>query len=302
MSDTAAAHAGGAAPQQKVKVALCQLHVTADKDENIRTARAAIQDAASNGAQLVVLPEMWNCPYSNDSFPTYAEDIDAGSSPSTCMLSEAAKEHAVTLVGGSVPERSNGKLYNTCCVYDPSGRLLAKHRKVHLFDIDIPGKMTFKESATLSPGEGGTVVDTPAGRLGIGICYDIRFPELAMLYAQQGAQALVYPGAFNMVTGPLHWELLARGRAVDNQCYVMTCSPARNPDASYQAWGHSTVVGPFAEVLATCEHEPGTVYAELDWGQVAERRANLPLRQQKRGDLYELVDKQQASSSKAAGS
>lgn len=99
-------------------------------------------------------------------------------------------------------------------------------------------------------------------------------------------------GAFNMVTGPLHWELLARGRAVDNQCYVMTCSPARNPDASYQAWGHSTVVGPFAEVLATCEHEPTTVYAELDFGQVAERRMNLPLKQQKRLDLYELVDKQ----------
>lgn len=100
-------------------------------------------------------------------------------------------------------------------------------------------------------------------------------------------------GAFNMVTGPLHWELLARGRAVDNQCYVMTCSPARNPEASYQAWGHSTVVGPFAEVLATCEHEPTTVYAELDYGQVVERRTNLPLRQQKRFDLYELVDKQQ---------
>lgn len=99
-----------------------------------------------------------------------------------------------------------------------------------------------------------------------------------------------------MVTGPLHWELLARGRAVDNQCYVMTCSPARNPDASYQAWGHSTVVGPFAEVLATCEHEPTSVYAELDFGQVAERRMNLPLKQQKRLDLYELVDKQQQPS------
>lgn len=107
------------------------------------------------------------------------------------------------------------------------------------------------------------------------------------------ARPVVAAGAFNMVTGPLHWELLARGRAVDNQCYVLTCSPARNPDASYQAWGHSTVVGPFAEVVATCEHEPATVYAEMDFGQVAERRLNLPLRQQKRSDLYELVDKQQ---------
>lgn len=103
--------------------------------------------------------------------------------------------------------------------------------------------------------------------------------------------AACLPGAFNTVTGPLHWELLTRARAVDNQCFVMTCSPARNPDAGYQAWGHSTVVGPFAEVLTTCEHEPTTVYAELDFAEVRERRTNLPLVQQKRHDLYELVDK-----------
>eukprot|EP00878_Enallax_costatus_P017627 GHUV01018521.1.p1 GENE.GHUV01018521.1~~GHUV01018521.1.p1 ORF type:complete len:242 (+),score=52.62 GHUV01018521.1:106-831(+) len=183
----------------KVKVALCQLHVTADKDQNIAAARAAIEDASRNGAKLVVLPEMWNCPYSNDSFPTYAEDIDNGPSPSTQMLSEAAQQCAVTLVGGSVPERSNGKLFNTCCVYDHHGKLLGKHRKVHLFDIDIPGKMTFKESLTLTPGESITVIDTAAGRLGIGICYDIRFPELAMLYGQRGVQALVYPGGHMFV-------------------------------------------------------------------------------------------------------
>eukprot|EP00879_Flechtneria_rotunda_P013888 GHRR01014504.1.p1 GENE.GHRR01014504.1~~GHRR01014504.1.p1 ORF type:complete len:233 (+),score=53.57 GHRR01014504.1:194-892(+) len=179
----------------KVKVALCQLHVTPDKEQNITTARAAVQDASKNGAKLVVLPEMWNCPYSNDSFPTYAEEItEPTSSPSVQMMSEVAKAHNITLVGGSIPERSNGKLYNTCCVFDGAGKLLAKHRKTHLFDIDIPGKMTFKESLTLSPGEAPTVIDTPAGRLGIGICYDIRFPELAMLYAQRGVQMLVYPG------------------------------------------------------------------------------------------------------------
>ncbi|WIA34605.1 hypothetical protein OEZ86_012925 [Tetradesmus obliquus] len=285
-----------AADPGKVKVALCQLHVTADKEQNIATAKAAIEDAARNGAKLVVLPEMWNCPYSNDSFPSYAEDIEAGPSPSTDMLAAAAAAAGVTLVGGSVPERSGGKLYNTCCVFDHTGKLLAKHRKTHLFDIDIPGKMTFKESLTLTPGEGPTVVDTAAGRLGVGICYDIRFPELAMLYAKRGVQVLVYPGAFNTVTGPLHWELLARARAVDNQCFVITCSPARNPDASYQAWGHSTVVGPFAEVLATTEHEPTTIYADLDFAQVKERRANLPLTQQKRHDLYELVDRSSSSS------
>ncbi|KXZ55930.1 hypothetical protein GPECTOR_2g1481 [Gonium pectorale] len=278
-------------PPQKVKVALCQLHVTADKDANMRTARKAIEDAASSGAKLVVLPEMWNCPYSNDSFPTYAEDIEGGASGSVAMLSAAAAAAGVTLVAGSIPERCGGKLFNTCCVFGSDGKLLAKHRKVHLFDIDIPGKITFKESLTLSPGPGPTVVDTPAGRLGIGICYDIRFPELAQLYAARGCQVLIYPGAFNMTTGPVHWELLARARAVDNQIFVLTCSPARNPDSGYQAWGHSTAVGPFAEILATTEHGPATVYAELDYAQLGERRANMPLRQQKRHDLYTLLDK-----------
>lgn len=276
---------------KKVRIALCQLHVTQDKVANIKTARDAIRSAAAKGASLVVLPEMWNCPYSNDSFPVYAEDIDAGTSPSVAMLAEAAAAAGITLVGGSVPEVSKGKLYNTCCVFGKTGQLLAKHRKVHLFDIDIPGKITFKESNTLTPGEGPTVVDVDGMRLGIGICYDIRFPELAMLYAQRGVQIIVYPGAFNTTTGPVHWELLQKARAVDNQLFVATCSPARNPDSSYQAWGHSTVVGPWAEVLATTGHDPDVVMADLDLAQIEERRRNMPLVKQKRHDLYTMVDK-----------
>ncbi|KAK9829585.1 hypothetical protein WJX72_006652 [[Myrmecia] bisecta] len=282
-----------AAAPRKVNLALCQLLTSADKEKNIATATAAIKEAASHGAELVVLPEMWNCPYSNDSFPTYAEDIDGGTSQSVAALAAAARQNRVVLVGGSIPEKREGHLYNTCCVFSKQGQLLAKHRKVHLFDIDIPGKVTFKESETLTSGQSITVVDTEAGRLGIGICYDIRFPELAMLYAKRGAQCIVYPGAFNMTTGPVHWELLQRARAVDNQLFVATCSPARNPESSYQAWGHSTAVGPFAEVLATTDHQPGIVYTQLEYAQLDERRTNMPLTQQKRSDLYELLDKTQ---------
>ncbi|KAL4269728.1 hypothetical protein GQ457_HM001170 [Hibiscus cannabinus] len=164
-------------PLNKFKIGLCQLTVTPDKERNIKHARKAIQDAAQKGAQLVVLPEIWNSPYSNDSFP----------------------------------------LYNTCCVFGTDGKLKAKHRKIHLFDIDIPGKITFTESKTLTAGETPTIVDTDVGRIGIGICHDISFQELAMIYASRGAHLLCYPGAFNMTTGPLHWELLQRARAVDNQ-------------------------------------------------------------------------------------
>eukprot|EP01018_Ginkgo_biloba_P007422 Gb_19560 [translate_table: standard] len=198
----------------KFKIALCQLSVTENKERNIGHAREAIEAAADKGAKLVVLPEIWNGPYSNESFPIYAEDIDAGgnASPSSSMLSEVARSRGITIVGGSIPERSGDHLYNTCCIFGKDGELKAKHRKIHLFDIDIPGKITFKESKTLTAGESPTIVDTDVGRIGIGICYDIRFQELAMLYAARGAHLICYPGAFNMTTGPLHWELLQRAR------------------------------------------------------------------------------------------
>ncbi|KAI5674305.1 hypothetical protein M9H77_14669 [Catharanthus roseus] len=278
-------------PKPPFKIALCQLAVTADKERNIAHGRTAIEEAAEKGAQLVLLPEIWNSPYSNDSFPLYAEDIDAGgdASPSTAMLSEISRFLKITIIGGSIPERSGDKLYNTCCVFGTDGKLIGKHRKIHLFDIDIPGRMTFKESLTLTAGEIPTVVDTEVGRVGIGICYDIRFQELAAIYAARGsfralgAHLICYPGAFNMTTGPLHWELLQRARAADCQLcdiaiedidvhwrhlhiyshfyipflfmdlsaaytylqlYVATCSPARDTKSSYVAWGHSTLVGP----------------------------------------------------------
>ncbi|AQL09317.1 Omega-amidase chloroplastic [Zea mays] len=186
----------------KFKVALCQLSVTADKSRNIAHARAAIEKAASDGAKLVVLPEIWNGPYSNDSFPEYAEDIEAGgdAAPSFSMLSEVARSLQITLVGGSIAERSGNNLYNTCCVFGSDGQLKGKHRKIHLFDIDIPGKITFKESKTLTAGQSPTVVDTDVGRIGIGICYDIRFQELAMLYAARGAVVCAVFGPCHLLT------------------------------------------------------------------------------------------------------
>nr|GLL17245.1 omega-amidase, chloroplastic-like isoform X4 [Ipomoea trifida] len=285
-------------PVTKFKIGLCQLSVTADKETNIAHARTAIEEAAEKGAKLIVLPEIWNSPYSNDSFPIYAEDIDAGpeASPSTAMLSEVARLLKVTIIGGSIPERSGDKLYNTCCVFDSEGKLKAKHRKIHLFDIDIPGKITFMESKTLTAGQTPTVVDTEVGRIGIGICYDIRFQELATLYAARGVHLICYPGAFNMTTGPLHWELLQRARAVDNQLFVATCSPARDAGAGYVAWGHSTLVGPFGEILATTEHDEAIIISEIDYSQIELRRTNLPLEKQRRGDLYQLVDVQRLNS------
>lgn len=275
----------------KFKIALCQLSVTSDKERNIANAREAIEHAAQNGSKLVVLPEIWNCPYSVENLSKYAEEIESEDvSPSFSMLSEVARAQGITIIGGSIPERDGGRLYNTCCVFGTDGKLKAKHRKLHLFDVDIPGDITFKESDTLTAGDEATIVDTDVGKIGIGICHDIRFPELAMLYAARGAQLLCYPGAFNMSTGQLLWELMQRARAVDNQLFVATCSPARDTNASYITWGHSTLVGPFGEIIASTGHEEATVFAEIDYSLIQFRRENLPLEKQRRGDIYRLID------------
>ncbi|RZC85533.1 hypothetical protein C5167_041717 [Papaver somniferum] len=307
----------------KFKIALCQISVSLDKNTNIDRARTMIKDAAKIGAKLIVLPEMWNCSYANENFPIYAEDFDNRElSPSFMMLSEVACSEGVTVVGGSITERCGDQLYNTCCVFGSTGDLIAKHRKIHLFDLT--GDVCFKESETFAAGNRPTIVDTDVGRIGIGICHDLRFPELAMLYRERGADLICYPGAFNMSTGNLFWELVQRARqeffaimflgvflgvfcwsyastdlidclnysrrAVDNQLFVATCSPARDSSGSYMIWGHSTLVGPFGEVIATSEHEETTIIAEIDYSVCQLRRENLPLEKQKRGDIYQFVD------------
>ncbi|KAM3875785.1 omega-amidase NIT2 [Diretmus argenteus] len=269
----------------KFRLAVVQLHVTNVKADNLSRARRLIQEAAGQGSQVVLLPECFNSPYGTSFFPEYAERIPGESSR---MLSEAAKENKVYLVGGSIPEEDGGKLYNSCLVFSPDGELMLKHRKIHLFDIDVPGKIRFQESETLSPGSSLSMFETPFCKVGVGICYDMRFAELAQLYSQKGCQLLVYPGAFNMTTGPAHWELLQRGRAVDNQVYVATASPARDEAASYVAWGHSTVVNPWGEVISKAGSEEAVVYADIDLQYLADVRQQIPITAQRRVDLYSV--------------
>jgi omega-amidase len=260
--------------------------VGADKTANLANASKHIA-AAAQEAKMVVLPECFNCPYGGKYFPEYAEELNE-TSPTYTMLSEAAKSNGVWLVGGSVPERDDGKLYNTSLVFNGEGALVGKHRKVHLFDISIPGGITFKESDTLSPGSAYTVVDLGGGnKMGVGICYDVRFPELAQVYRHtHGCQLLVYPGAFNMTTGPKHWELLMRSRANDNQLYVAAVSPARDTTADYVAWGHSMLVDPWAEVKVQADEKESIVYSEIDFSVAAAARAQVPTSLQRREDMY----------------
>ncbi|XP_005804476.1 omega-amidase NIT2 [Xiphophorus maculatus] len=276
----------------KFRLAVVQLQVSSVKADNLSKVRRLVKEAAEQGSKVVLLPECFNSPYGTGFFSKYAEKIPG---ESTQMLSEVAKENKLHLVGGSIPEEDGGKLYNTCAVFGPEGELILKHRKIHLFDIDVPGKIRFQESETLSPGNSLSTFDTPFCRVGVGICYDMRFAELAQLYNRKGCQLLVYPGAFNMTTGPAHWELLQRGRALDNQMYVATASPARDEAASYVAWGHSTVVNPWGEVIAKAGPEESIIYADIDLQYLADIRQQIPISSQRRDDLYAVTAVQQGS-------
>jgi len=313
--------------QSTLRVALCQFAVTRDKKWNEDIAKDFLTRAKEQGATMAVLPEIWNGPYATEAFGDYAEILPEigdslsnvekskwSSSSASRMLMNAAKDLGMWIVGGSVSERvvmdkedEEGKkvekIYNTCLVLNPDGIVVAKHRKVHLFDIDVPGGITFFESETLSPGSSVSHFESPYGEIGIGICYDIRFAEYAMVLRQKhNCLVLIYPGAFNMTTGPAHWELLQKARAIDNQCFVVTASPARSEEAfhdddgekkkypHYTAWGHSTVISPWGDVVATTDEKEGIVFADLDLTRLEEVRKGIPIGDQRRNDMYALED------------
>ena len=272
----------------KLKLALCQMNVIDNKLENLKNASSMISDA-SKKVDFVVLPEMFNCPYSNDKFIEYSEDEN--DSYTLNKISNLARENNIYILAGSIPEKKEDKLFNTSYLFDKHGEIIAKHRKMHLFDIDVKDKITFKESDVLTAGNDFTLADTEFGKIGIGICYDIRFPELARIMVENGALILFYPGAFNMTTGPAHWQLLFRSRALDNQVYCVGVAPALNEDASYHSYGHSIITNPWGEVLAEADQKEEIILCEIDLDEIKKVREELPLLKNKRKDLYEVIEK-----------
>lgn len=268
-----------------MKLGLCQMPVTASQQENHAAMRRYVRDAAAVGCNLVVLPEMWCCPYDNAAFTDYAEPQGG---QTWRLLRDTARECCVWLVAGSVPERDGDAIYNTCYVFDQNGTQQAKHRKVHLFDIDVAGGQRFFESDTLSPGQHYTLFDTPFGKVGVAICFDVRFAELFRILALEGAQLIVVPAAFNMTTGPAHWELLFRARALDNQCFLAGCAPARDETAGYVSYAHSLVCDPWGRVQAQAGAAPELLICDIDLAQADAVRAQIPVLRARRTDLYQL--------------
>lgn len=269
----------------RLRLAMIQMEVTENKRKNISTAQEMLRQATEKGAQMAVLPEMFCCPYNTKSFPVYGEP-EGG--PCWQAMSEAARENKLYLVAGSMPEFEEGRCYNTSYIFGPDGQQIGKHRKMHLFDIDIEGGQHFQESDTLSAGDQATVFDTAFGKIGVAICYDFRFPELARLMVLDGARILIVPAAFNMTTGPRHWQLMFRSRAVDNQAFTIGVAPARNPRASYVSYAHSIAVSPWGHVIKQMGIDPGIEIVELDLREVIEIRVQLPLLKHRRTDLYHL--------------
>ncbi len=267
------------------KIGICQMRVTEKKRENLERARTMVLKAAQAGCQVVVLPEMFNCPYTHAYFVRFAETYPHGETFE--MLGHTAAGAGVYLIGGSIPERENGRVYNTCFVYGPDGRLLGRQRKVHLFDVELES-LVFRESDTLSPGNDLEVFHTPFGCFGVAICFDVRFPELFRALTLKGAQIIVIPAAFNTITGPIHWELLLRARAVDNQVFTVGAGPAREEGSEYVYYGHSMVVNPWSEVIAAADEQETILQAEIDLDLIDRIRNKLPLLRARRRDLVSL--------------
>lgn len=267
-----------------MKIGIIQLTVTEDKRKNINNAITEIEALSKKGADIVVLPEMFNCPYNINYFPKYAEPCGG-----ECwnLLSKAALDNNIYLVGGSIPEVDDqGNIYNTSYIFDRNGVQIGKHRKIHLFDINVEGGQHFMESEVLKAGDCVTVFDSEFCKIGVAICYDYRFPELSRLMVNKGAKVIIVPAAFNMTTGPAHWELLFRQRAVDNQVFSIGVAPSRNYNASYVSYGNSIVVSPWGDVLLRLAEKEASEIIDINLDMVDRVREELPLLKHRRHDLY----------------
>jgi predicted amidohydrolase len=281
-----------------MRVAAVQLTATADPAANRARAAGLVDDAVSAGATLVVLPEMFACTGSRAELRAGAEPLDG---PTSAWAAAVARDAGVTLVAGSFIEVDDaGRLHNTSCVYGPDGARLAVYRKVHLFDVDVPGA-EYRESDLITPGDQLVTVDVPVTgapgdgatiRLGLSVCYDLRFPELYRILTLAGAEVVVVPAAFTATTGPPHWELLLRARAVENQVFVIAADQWGASSDRLRWHGHSMVVDPWGIVLATATATDGdaVVMADLDRDGQARVRATLPSVANRRPGAYAWPD------------
>ncbi|SDV49469.1 carbon-nitrogen hydrolase family protein [Chitinasiproducens palmae] len=258
------------------RVAAIQMVSGVSPERNLDRARELIADAAAGGAGFVLLPEYF-CLMGNKDTDKLARAEIAGDeqAPIQRMLAESARAHGIWLAGGTLPVVSgeDGRVLNTTFVYDPEGRGVARYDKIHLFSFS-KGEEQFDEARTIRPGEQACVFDAPFGRVGLSVCYDLRFPEL---YRSFGDCALiVVPSAFTYTTGRAHWEILLRARAIENQCYVLAAAQGGRHENGRRTWGHSMLIDPWGEIVACHEEGEGIALGAIEPARLAEVRQNLP--------------------------
>lgn len=257
-----------------MRIAAIQMVSGIDVENNIATAYQLLCRAKKQGADLAALPEYWPIMGRRDGDKVACAE-ELGSGRLQTFLSQTARELAMTVVGGTIPLRSPvaDKIYNTCLVFDAQGQALGRYDKIHLFGFH-QGQENYQESATITPGDQVVCVDTEVGKIGLGICYDLRFPEL---FRQMGAcDCLILPAAFTYTTGQAHWEILLRARAIENQCYVLAAAQGGTHENGRRTWGHSMLIDPWGKVLECLDEGAGVICAELDVAAMATIRDNLP--------------------------
>jgi len=260
---------------ERYLAAAVQMSSGADRGENLDRAAALVEEAARRGARLVVLPEVFAWRGAHDDEAGIAEPVPG---PTTERFGALARRLGVWLCAGSLLERGDGeaRAYNTSCVFDARGALVARYRKIHLFDVELSGRVSVRESATRAPGGEVVAVPTELGVLGLSVCYDLRFPELYRRLVRAGAEVLLVPSAFTFPTGAAHWEVLCRARAIENQCYLIAPDQAGKSPHGFADWGDSLIVDPWGRVLARAGEGEQIITAEIDRAYLARVRRELP--------------------------
>ncbi|MBS1963189.1 MAG: carbon-nitrogen hydrolase family protein [Bdellovibrionales bacterium] len=262
-------------PPANPRVAAIQMSSGPDIDRNLGQARELLDEALRSDPNIVAFPE--NMLLFSDSTGDYLKHAQAPRGNLVGILQEWAAEADVWLLAGSLPFRATaGKVFNTSILFSPEGDLFARYDKIHLFDVNVPGDRSYKESDDVAPGKKAVTAVTPWGNLGLSICYDVRFPELYRRHADAAAHTLFVPAAFTAVTGKAHWDVLTRARAIENQCFLVAPGQTGKPFPGRECHGHTRIVDPWGRIIAERPAGIGVVIADLDYGSLFEIRAKLP--------------------------
>lgn len=279
---------------RQLTVGVVQTNSQDDRNANVAEVLAGIDRAAKMGARFVSLPETWSHLGSPKGDLAAAELIPG---PLTDVLADKARQHSIYLHAGSILEKvdEHGKLYNTTIVFDPVGEIVARYRKMHLFDVDIAGEKAYRESDTIEPGEEIVTFDLDGVRVGLAICYDVRFPELFRILALRGAEIVMLPAAFTLMTGKDHWETLIRARAIENTVFMVAAAQVGSHPPGRMCYGRSMVVDPWGVVLAQAGDIPTVITATLELDEITRVRGQIPSLRNRVPDRYAWPEPDQTS-------